>query len=53
MVKPAGSNYTRMLIIARITKEDVDWIEEQLGSEPLLETAVYTVDAPTSPYIVP
>ncbi|OCK88571.1 uncharacterized protein K441DRAFT_690543 [Cenococcum geophilum 1.58] len=39
MVKPAGSNYTRMLIIARITKEDVDWIEEQLGSEPLLETA--------------
>jgi len=31
----------------------VDWIEEQLGSEPLLETAVYTVDAPTSPYIVP
>jgi Protein of unknown function (DUF3431) len=31
----------------------VDWIEEQLGSEPLLETAVYTVGAPTSPYIVP
>lgn len=31
----------------------MDWIEEQLGSEPLLETAVYTVDAPTSPYIVP
>ena len=53
MVKPVGSNYTRTLVIARITEEDVGWIEEQLGSEPLLETAVYTVDAPTSPYIVP
>lgn len=31
----------------------MDWIEEQLGSELLFETAVYTVDAPTSPYIVP
>jgi Protein of unknown function (DUF3431) len=31
----------------------VDWIEEQRGSEPLLETAVYAVDTPTSPYIVP
>ena len=52
-MKPAGSTYTRTLVTARITEEDVDWIEEQLGSEPLLETAVYTVDVPTSPYIIP
>ena len=52
MMKLVGLNYTRTLIIARTTEEDVGWIEEQLGFEPLLKTAVYTVDVLMSPYIV-
>ncbi|KAK4508447.1 hypothetical protein PRZ48_002185 [Zasmidium cellare] len=45
--KPAGSNYTKTLVIPRLKSEPVGWIEEELGDlieARLLKTAVYTVD---------
>ncbi|OCK79828.1 hypothetical protein K432DRAFT_426214 [Lepidopterella palustris CBS 459.81] len=52
-VQPAGYNYTRTLVVARTAEEDVDWVESELRSISFLETAIYTVDAPTAPFIVP
>ncbi|PGH16352.1 hypothetical protein AJ80_05201 [Polytolypa hystricis UAMH7299] len=50
VAKPAGSNYTRVLVIARQQSEDVNWINEEL---PDLETAVYVVDDPNAEFHPP
>jgi hypothetical protein len=40
--KPAGANYTRVLVMGRLASEDVSWVAREL---PDLETQIYTVDA--------
>lgn len=51
--KPAGGNYTRTLVMARTSGENVDWIDEELGDmlkpRGLLETAIYVVDDHSAP----
>lgn len=50
--KPAGSNYTRTLVVSRLKDEDTSWIEEELGdmiAAELLNTAIYTLDDPSAP----
>ena len=45
--KPAGSNYTRTLVIPALKTEKTAWIQEELGdllSAGLLTTAIYTVN---------
>lgn len=45
--KPAGSNYTKCLVVAKMKREDTSWIETELGDmmdSGVLSTAVYTVD---------
>lgn len=44
--KPAGSNYTRILVIPRMQEEDVAWLSEELPDVP---TAIYVADDPTAP----
>lgn len=39
--KPAGSNYSRVLVMGRLKTEDIAWIEQDL---PNLQTAIYVVD---------
>ena len=46
-------NYTRALVIARTTQEDVSWVDETFGDDPFLEKAIYTVDKPVEPYVLP
>ncbi|KAH0559700.1 hypothetical protein GP486_003785 [Trichoglossum hirsutum] len=41
-----GSNYTRTLVIPRLTSENVSWIAEEL---PDLDTAIYVVNDPNAP----
>ncbi|KAI9840256.1 MAG: hypothetical protein M1838_004139 [Thelocarpon superellum] len=45
VVKLPGSNYTRVLVIARIKSENVSWIEEELPQE---EAVIYVADDPTA-----
>lgn len=45
--KLPGSNYTRALLIARTSSENVSWIQTEL-SDPNLETIIYTADDPTA-----
>ena len=50
--KPAGSNYTRCLVVPKIGAEDTGWIEEELGDfvdAGLLTTAVYVMNDRTAP----
>lgn len=54
--KPPGSNYTRTLVIARLSREDTTWIEQELQDmldTGELNTAIYTVDEPQAPFKVP
>lgn len=51
-VKPPGYNYTKRLIIPRMTEEDVTWIELTMGHmirDGTLETKIYVADDPTAP----
>ncbi|KAK3058082.1 hypothetical protein LTR09_001159 [Extremus antarcticus] len=46
-LKPAGSNYTKCLVVPKMTGENVDWIDKELGDlieQGLLTTAVYGMD---------
>lgn len=43
--KPAGENYTRILVMGRLQSEDVSWVAHHL---PDLPTKIYTVDADIS-----
>jgi hypothetical protein len=43
--KQAGFSYTRTLVMARMSDENVDWIAEET---PDLQTAIYVADAPSA-----
>lgn len=45
VAKTAGQNYTRVLVMARLSSEDVGWVSREL---PGLATKIYTVDAADS-----
>lgn len=47
---PAGHNYTSKLVIAKIKKEDVGWMDEEMPDQ---EKMVYVADDPTAPYHPP
>ncbi|KAF2656670.1 hypothetical protein K491DRAFT_767604 [Lophiostoma macrostomum CBS 122681] len=50
-VKPAGSNYSRIVVVPKTKNENVDWISKEL---PGTEAAVYEIDDPSaSRYRVP
>ncbi|KAL2441615.1 hypothetical protein ABEF95_015862 [Exophiala dermatitidis] len=42
VAKPAGENYTRVLVMGRLHSEDVSWVSREL---PNLPTKIYTVDS--------
>lgn len=48
--KPHGSNYTRALVVPRMSAEDVSWIDEENLD---VIKAIYTVDDPASPLRAP
>ena len=41
--KPARENYTRILVMGRLSSEDISWLDQDL---PDLPKKIYTVDAP-------
>ncbi|KAM5436765.1 hypothetical protein McanMca71_001880 [Microsporum canis] len=43
--KPPGSSYTRTLVMPRLAKDNVDWIDDSLGD---IKTEIYVVDDPNS-----
>ena len=50
--KPPGSNYTKRLVAPKLLKENVGWMEEQLGDmidSGVLTTAVYEMDNQDAP----
>ncbi|KAL0260692.1 hypothetical protein SLS55_004382 [Diplodia seriata] len=49
----ADYKYSRALVIARTTKEDISWIDGVFGDDQLLQKAIYTVDNPVEPYVLP
>jgi hypothetical protein len=54
--KPAGSNYTRALVIASLKKQDTTWADAYFGEMQeagLLSTAIYVVDNPRAKPRVP
>lgn len=42
----SGNNYTEVLVIAKVGKENIDWIHQTL---PSLRTAIYVADDPSAP----
>jgi hypothetical protein len=44
--KPPGSNYTRTLVMPRMSDENVDWIDEEI---PAINKAIYVADDPSAP----
>jgi hypothetical protein len=49
-IKTLSPSYTRTLVVARLEREDVSWIQDGL---PGIQTAIYVVDKPTDPYHIP
>ena len=50
--KPAGSNYTRCLVVPKLLNEDTSWIDLELGDmlqSGLLTKAEYAMDDPLAP----
>lgn len=43
LAKPAGSNYTRILVMGHLQSEDISWVAREL---PDLDTHIYLVDHP-------
>ena len=51
-LKPAGSNYTKALVLPKLRSEDTSWVEETLGdmlSSGGLSHAIYVVDDASAP----
>lgn len=48
-VKPAGHNYTKALVIPKMTREDISWIKQHFPDGSGFDTKVYVVDDPTAP----
>ncbi|KAL1637248.1 hypothetical protein SLS58_009435 [Diplodia intermedia] len=53
MPQPIDYKYSRALVIARTSKEDISWIDGVFGDDQLLQKAIYTVDNPVEPYVLP
>ncbi|KAL2126036.1 hypothetical protein VTI74DRAFT_1895 [Chaetomium olivicolor] len=49
-LKPSGSNYSHILVLAKTEHDDIQWIHDELPDMPL---AVYEVDKPNAPLTVP
>ncbi|KAJ5054735.1 uncharacterized protein L3040_001001 [Drepanopeziza brunnea f. sp. 'multigermtubi'] len=49
ITKPAGENYTKMLVIPRTHAENVDWIDENFGPDANIDWKIYVVDQPDAP----
>ncbi|WPG97652.1 Hypothetical protein R9X50_00043200 [Acrodontium crateriforme] len=50
-LKPAGSNYTKTLVLPSMQSEDTSWVEAELGdliTSGLLNHAIYVVDDPSA-----
>lgn len=45
--KPAGSNYTKTLVVPRTSEESVEWMDAELPDD--IQRAVYVVDDPKAP----
>lgn len=48
--KPAGSNYTFKIVVPKTTKEDLEWMRQEIPHAPLV---VYEVDNPNAENKVP
>ncbi|PQE03006.1 histone-lysine n-methyltransferase 2b protein [Rutstroemia sp. NJR-2017a BVV2] len=48
IVKPAGENYTKMLVIPRTKDEDINWISEAFKDNANIQSTIYTVNDPTA-----
>ena len=51
-LKPSGSNYTKCLVVPKMTGEDTGWMKAQLGDmfdSGILTKAVYAMDDPAAP----
>ncbi|KAI9055287.1 hypothetical protein LZ554_000249 [Drepanopeziza brunnea f. sp. 'monogermtubi'] len=46
IIKPAGENYTKTLVIPRTHAENVDWIDENFGPDANIDWKIYVVDQP-------
>lgn len=44
--KPSGTNFSMILVVPKIKKEDTRWIEEEV---PWIKTAIYVADDPSAP----
>ncbi|OJD35983.1 histone-lysine n-methyltransferase 2b [Diplodia corticola] len=51
--QPIDYKHSRALVIARTSKEDISWIDGVFGDDSLLQKAIYTVDKPVQPYVLP
>ena len=47
-IKPFGEPYTKMIVIARMKDEDVEWVHENFGGEPYINASIYTADDVTA-----
>lgn len=51
VAKPPGSTYSKMLIVPRMSEEDVSWIHEAFGDD--LQTSIYVADDPSAAHHPP
>jgi hypothetical protein len=52
-LKAAEATYSKMLVIARTTQEDVGWISNAFNNGDSISTAIYVVDDPSTPFHPP
>ncbi|KAL3419362.1 hypothetical protein PVAG01_09584 [Phlyctema vagabunda] len=48
VVKPVGSLYTKMLVIAKTKAEDTSWVDENFHNNPQIQHSIYVADDPTA-----
>ncbi|KAF2144503.1 uncharacterized protein K452DRAFT_295938 [Aplosporella prunicola CBS 121167] len=53
VVEPPTHQYKRAVVVPRTSEEDVSWIDWAFGNDSLLQKAIYTVDDPVEPYVLP
>ncbi|TVY80715.1 hypothetical protein LSUE1_G005763 [Lachnellula suecica] len=47
-LKAVGASYTKTIIVPKTIKEDVNWIEENFGSDTTIRKVIYVADDPTA-----
>lgn len=53
ILKPVGTSYSKMLVVARTTHEDVDWITKAFHDSESIGTTIYVADDPSAPFHPP